>query len=357
MKLSIIVPVYNMASEGKLNFCLDSLINQSIRGNSRDTSSSYEIIAVDDASGDDSLKILREYEKKHGDLIKVIASPVNKRQGGAKNIGLEAATGEWISFIDSDDWVSPLFYEKLLQKAEETGADMVGCDYSLVTEHTFQVGKVVQNNTRDQIGELDREKHGKLIMRSGSMVIKIYRGDVIRRNNLRFPEDIFYEDNCAGPLWSLYFTHFEKVEEPLYYYYQHANSTVHVVTQKKCEDRMAAGKKLYEECKDRGFLESYFPQIEYRFTELYFVNTLFSYMLGNPHPQLSFVKQLYQGQISYFPDFEKNMYYQKLTGEENQKFIQLLSRSPVKFYWYYRYKFWVRGMIGAVRLLMAHKKG
>ena len=105
MQLSIIVPVYNMAADGKLNFCLDSLIGQTI--------TDYEIIAVDDCSTDRSLDILKEYEAKYPDKFRAIHSPVNKRQGGAKNIGIREAKGEWIGFIDSDDWVVPEFYERL----------------------------------------------------------------------------------------------------------------------------------------------------------------------------------------------------------------------------------------------------
>ena len=338
MKLSIIVPVYNMAADHKLEYCLDSLLNQSIRK----SGCTYEILAVDDASTDSSLEILREYEKRFPDIIKVFVHEKNKRQGGAKNTGLKAATGEWISFIDSDDWVDPSFYEKLLSKARETGADLVGCDYSLVEEHTFQVGKIVKNNSIDQTGVLDYEKHNSLIMRSGSMVIKIYKGDVIRKNHLDFPEGIFYEDNCAGPLWSLYFTHFEKVEEPLYYYYQHQASTVHVITMEKCRDRMAAGMALYNECRKRGFLEQYRTALEYRFTELYFANTLFSYMQGAKHKKLSFARELYQGQVACFPEFEKNEHYRRFTGEEEKYWISLLGKNPTVFYLYYRLKFTVR---------------
>ena len=147
MKLSVIVPVYNMAAEGKLNYCLDSLVNQTI--------DDYEIIAVDDCSTDNSLEILRTYEIKYPDKLKVIASSVNRKQGGAKNLGLEAAKGEWIGFIDSDDWITPDFYEKLLQRAKETGADMVGCDYHLTGEHSMAVGQVVCNNRPEQTGELN----------------------------------------------------------------------------------------------------------------------------------------------------------------------------------------------------------
>ena len=239
-KLSIIVPVYNMATEGKLNYCLDSLVGQTIRG-----LYDYEILCVDDASTDDSLEILLDYQKRYPELVCVIPNPVNLRQGGAKNAGLRVAQGEWIGFIDSDDWVSPDYYEKLLKKAEATGADLVGCDYSLVDHHTFEVGKVIVNNTPDQTGDLTKEKHERLFMRPGSMVLKIYKHSVIRENHLDFPEHIFYEDNCAGPLWSLYFRRFERVEEPLYYYYQHAVSTVHHITEEKCRDRMKAAELLW----------------------------------------------------------------------------------------------------------------
>lgn len=334
MKLSIIVPVYNMAADGKLEYCLNSLVNQTI--------GDYEIIAVDDASTDNSLEILRAYESKYPEKVRVIHYDVNKRQGGAKNEGLKAASGEWIGFIDSDDWVTADYYEKLLVKATETGADMVGCDYNLVDRHTMEVGRIVQNNTLEQTGELDLEKHKKLLMRSGSMVIKIYKHSVIRDNNLCFPEGIFYEDNCAGPVWSLYFTHFEKVEEPLYYYYQHQISTVHHITEAKCRDRMKAAVLFYEECKKRGFLELYHQEIEYRFAELYYVITLFSYLSGVTNPKLKFVRELREGVVTRFPDFERNPYYQKETGSEEKELIALQGKTSVVFFWYYRLKQVVR---------------
>lgn len=328
MKLSIIVPVYNMAAEGKLNFCMDSLVNQTVED--------YEIIAVNDASTDNSLELLRSYESRYPGKVRVITYPVNKRQGGAKNEGLKAAAGEWIGFVDSDDWVTPDFYEKLLRKAEQTGADIVGCDYNLVSEHTFAVGKIVQNNTPEQTGLLDEEKRKKLLMRPGSMVIKVYQASVIRKNRLDFPEGIFYEDNCAGSVWSFYFKHFEKVEEPLYYYYQHDTSTVHFITEAKCRDRMRAAVLFYEECKKRGFLERYRTEIEYRFTELYYVITLFSYMQGVKHPKLSFVRELRAGVEERFPEFEENAYYRRLTGQAERRLIAMQGRSDLKFYLYYR---------------------
>lgn len=334
MRLSVIVPVYNMAADGKLKFCMDSLVNQTV--------DDYEIIAVDDASTDNSLEILRQYEREYKGKVRVITYSENRRQGGAKNEGLKAAAGDWVGFVDSDDWAAPDFYEKLLKKAEETGADLVGCDYSLVTEHTFEIGKVVRNNSADQTGVLDAEKHKKLIMRPGSMVIKIYRHSVIRENHLCFPEGIFYEDNCAGPLWSLYFQRFERVEEPLYYYYQYSVSTVHHITEEKCRDRMKAMEIFCEECQKRGWLERYRSEIEYRFTELYYVITLFSYMQGVKRPRPSFVRGLLWGVEERFPDFEENQYYRQFTGQEEQRLIALQRRSNLRFFWEYRFRQQIR---------------
>ena len=129
LELSVIVPVYNMAKDGNLTYCINSLVRQTLQ--------SMEIIAVDDASTDDSLKILREFEKKYPGRVKAIASPENRRQGGARNLGLREAQGRYIGFMDADDWVVEDLYERMLEVAKRTGADVVGTDMCRVYEHTM----------------------------------------------------------------------------------------------------------------------------------------------------------------------------------------------------------------------------
>ena len=142
MKLSIIVPVYNTASGGKLEYCMDSLVAQELED--------YEIIAVDDCSTDDSYAILQDYEKRFPSKVRAVHSEVNRHQGGAKNIGLKLAQGEWIGFIDSDDWIAPDMYRRLIERAEATGADLAGCDYCLTDRHSMQVGQIVRNSRPEQ---------------------------------------------------------------------------------------------------------------------------------------------------------------------------------------------------------------
>ncbi|MDE6364103.1 MAG: glycosyltransferase [Lachnospiraceae bacterium] len=328
MKLSIIVPVYNMAADNKLRFCLDSLVQQTI--------ADYEIIAVDDASTDESLEILREYESNYPWKFKVVQSFENLKQGGARNKGLEIARGRWVGFVDSDDWVAPDMYEKLIKKAEKTGADVVGCDYCMVDTHTMTVGKLMPNNTIDQTGVLGHEQYKKLVMNPGSMVIKVYQKAVIDTYALRFPERTFYEDNCASPIWMLHFTHFEKVEEPLYYYYQHDLSTVHAISQEKCEARLLMGKKLIEEARRCGIYKSYRQEFEFAFSKLYYMNTLFTYMLGVRKPKVKFLKKLAEGIKQEFPDFQDNIYYQNTFDEEQKRLAAMHLESSLKFKIYFQ---------------------
>lgn len=329
MKLSIIVPVYNMVSDGKLEFCMDSLLAQTIQD--------YEIIAVDDKSTDESLTVLRRYEAKYPDKIKVIASPNNRKQGGAKNIGLRAATGEWIGFVDSDDWIAPEYYEKLLKKAAETGADIVECYYSIKHEHDYAVGKEIPSELKALEGPMNKETYAKAILTPGSMVTKIYKRSIFYDNGIWFPEYIFYEDNCAAVLTILSCKHLAYVDEALYYYYQHSESTVHHISREKCDHRLRSMEMLIGECYKRGFLEEYPDEIEYRFTELFYINTLFTYMIGMPFykKRISYLRLLRDGILAYFPEYASNPYFKERQDAEVKKLTAMHCKSPFLFFWYY----------------------
>lgn len=328
MKLSIIVPVYNMASDHKLEYCLDSLVNQTVED--------YEIIAVDDCSTDNSMEILKEYERRFPEKFRAVHSEVNRHQGGAKNIGLRMAKGEWIGFIDSDDWIRPDMYERLIERAKSTGADLAGCDYCLTDVHSMEVGQIVHNNKKSQSGILSKEKRASLILDGGSLVVKIFRRSMIMEKELWFPEDIFYEDNALGNSYLVLAKHFEYIEEPMYYYYQHDTSTVHTISPKRCEDRMEAGRLMLAEAKRHGYFEELRPELEYSFTLLFYVNTLFTYMAGVGKTKYGFVKAMGKEMKETFPEFEKNSYYQERTHAEEKKLIRMQQRSTLFFMLYYK---------------------
>ena len=113
--ISVIIPVYNV--KPYLNKCLDSVLNQTYRN--------LEILVIDDGSSDGSEKICDEYALR--DTRIRVFHQTNAGQSSARNKGLEYATGEWIAFLDSDDWIEPTMYEKLLEAALQTGTDIVEC--------------------------------------------------------------------------------------------------------------------------------------------------------------------------------------------------------------------------------------
>jgi len=317
-----------MAADGKLEYCLESLVNQTL--------TDYEIIAVDDCSTDNSLEILKQYEANYPDRFRAIHSEVNKRQGGAKNIGLSLAQGEWIGFIDSDDWITPDMYEKLLARAEETGADMVGCDYHLTEEHSMKIGQIVANGKAEQSGVLTPDKYRSLILDSGSLVVKVYRREIFMDHNIRFPEHIFYEDNAVSDAIMLHAKHYEYIPEPMYYYYQHAASTVHTINVSRLNDRMEAGRGILREAKRFGYLEEYRPEICFEFTRLFYINTLFSYVVGKGYRSPRFIKKMGDEMREAFPDFQKNPYYQAQVNPEEKKLIAMQQKSTLFFLMYYK---------------------
>lgn len=128
-KISIIIPVYN--AERYLVQCLDSLIAQTLQN--------IEIICINDGSTDSSAEILDEYAKKHPNIV--VLNQKNQGTGVARQAGILAANGEYIGFVDNDDFIDITMYEKLYEKAKKTDADMVLCSY-----YKYQDGRSYPKN-------------------------------------------------------------------------------------------------------------------------------------------------------------------------------------------------------------------
>ena len=198
VKVSIVVPVYN--SERYIGRCLDSLINQTLQ--------QIEIITVNDASPDDSIKILKKYEEKYPGKIVVIDSKENLKPGGARNLGIDFAKGEYIGFVDSDDWVENNMYEELYNKAKENDTDIVDSYYTL-SKGPGESGKALSADRSDVTGVINVEKRKKLLVYTGSVCSKIYKKSFLKEYNLRFPSKVFYEDNEFVPLTLLHAKSFD----------------------------------------------------------------------------------------------------------------------------------------------------
>ena len=231
MKLSIIVPVYKV--EEYLGECVDSLLSQTI--------DDYEIILVDDGSPDNSGKIADEYAAVNPDMIRVLHID-NGGQGRARNFALDIAKGDFVGFVDSDDWVTHDMYEKMYTRAAETGADVVVCDFM----ERFADG-------RESV--LPASLQDNWLVSAGSSCNKLFRRSLV--GELRFPVGLWYEDFYFSAVMLLRSKHTEFIAEPLYIYRRGQESTMHNNNAAKNLDMLTIMDMLEKEMLPAGYKDDF----------------------------------------------------------------------------------------------------
>lgn len=179
-KVSVIVPVYN--AEQKLNRCMESLFGQTLR--------EMEFIFVNDASTDGSLQILIDAEAKDS-RIKVIDCTENSGAGGARNVGLDYAEGEYIGFVDADDFIKNDMYEELYTKAKTGDYDIVDCPLYNMKNDSIRPA-AIHDMFCDR--ELTTEQRELLILSDGYIVTKIFKSSLISEYHVRFRPKVKVED-------------------------------------------------------------------------------------------------------------------------------------------------------------------
>lgn len=180
IKISVIVPVYN--AELYLAECLESLVHQTM------AASDLEILAVNDCSTDKSGEILEQYASQYAQ-IKLLKTQKNSGPGGARNMALDAACGEFIGFVDSDDAVTPVMYEHMYQVAVDRNYDIVDAGIY------YQSKDLAMVHTADEdTGEQTSEKRSHNIVSGGYLMTRIYRRDFWLENGVRFRENAILED-------------------------------------------------------------------------------------------------------------------------------------------------------------------
>lgn len=231
--VSIIVPVYNV--EKYLRRCLDSLVNQ-------DCDCCYEIIVVNDGSKDGSLAIVKEYAEKY-DFIKLF-SQENSGQAVARNKGIELACGEYVMFVDSDDFVSPRYISRLYGTAVAFDCDIVQCNYRNHGEKESQKPSGMNNIFVHKQGVYS----GKKIFAESLMDItvrsyvwnKIYRRSLFTQNSIVFPPGMYFEDLAIVPRLFYHSARVAFISDTLYYYVHRPGSTTGGMSKKKIADYMKA---------------------------------------------------------------------------------------------------------------------
>lgn len=273
-KVSVIVPVYNTAQY--LPECLDSIINQTLK--------EIEIICIDDGSTDDSPHILDRYAKKD-DRIRVI----HRNNGGlvsARKAGVMAAGGDYVAFVDSDDWIEADMYGQLYQIAMKNGVDMVTCGFFLegnyTTTHMDTVPQGIYSEEKmDQLRDkaiYNLKKHSSGL--KASLCYKLFKKELIQKAQCQIPDEITMAEDKMCLLTALLDCCSVYVYHKSFYHYRiRANSIVHSGSEEYLLRVYAVYKyfkKLYEhEC----FTKNMRRQSEIYITELLYkgINTLLGF--------------------------------------------------------------------------------
>ena len=274
-KISIIVPIYN--AEKYLKICVDSIINQ--------TYSNIEILLVNDGSKDNSLELCKEYEKKDNRIRTI--DKINGGPGSAKNAGVENATGDYIGFVDSDDYIENDMFEILYNLCEENNAEISMVDFRKIIDgkpmdYPNSTGEIVKYNRIHAMQKLLADKDIKNYSWN-----KLFKKQVF--NNVRFPESGYYEDVevTVKLLENINCLVHQKVCK--YNYVQRDNSIVNSKSYDKLKDFVKVTKDRYE------YLENKYEELNSYNAVGYVANMVLVYKYSIAYG----IKELYE-------DFEKN---------------------------------------------------
>lgn len=233
IKISVIVPCYNI--ESYLPRCIESILAQTYKN--------LEVILISDGSTDGTDEVIREYAKKDSRII-----PIFKQNSGVsdtRNRGLDMATGDYIGFVDGDDYIEPEMYETLLKNAIENDADISHCGYQMVfpsrVDYYYNTGKkVIQDNKKGIIDIIV----GDYV--EPSPCIKIYRKNIV--NNLRMPPDIKINEDVIFNFYAFVNSQKSVYEDLPFYHYilRKGSAATSKINQNKLFDPVRVRKEIFE---------------------------------------------------------------------------------------------------------------
>ncbi|MBD8071307.1 glycosyltransferase family 2 protein [Bacillus sp. PS06] len=240
-KISVIIPVYNV--ENYLHRCVDSVLNQTFQ--------EFEIILINDGSTDKSGGICDDYAQRDSRIT--VIHKKNARVAAARNDGLKMAKGKYVSFIDSDDWIEPEMFQRMITKADEYQLDFIMCDYKKRSD-SYEQNKTQPIRSGFYSKEnIVNELYKCLIMFDDiefpptiSNWVCFFRAEFLKCYNLKYDEDIHYcEDSLFGSKVMYHANNFYYLKDHYYYnYFYNPNSTTNTYNEQKWQSYLKINERL-----------------------------------------------------------------------------------------------------------------
>ncbi len=302
-KVSVIIPCFNAALY--IDRCLKSLEDQTLGIENLD------IIAADDVSGDDTVKKLLEWKERFPDSIKVIEMQEHSLQGAARNAAIRQAEGDYIAFLDADDWLLPEALEHIYEKAVKSGAEITGY-YSRTATGFSPDDRDYSREGKSRLIKLDGTKELIELLYTGITMRgcwdKMYKRNFVLNNELQFAEGVFDEESLFTIPGFLSAKKYYLLNEDLHRYYENLESTVFKLARDMShrDDNAKTWFRLIIFLKDKGYLDREPEIIEALFLQNYFNR---SFLINIPRGLFydpDTVKNMQNTVHVFFPNYENN---------------------------------------------------
>ena len=297
IKLSIVIPVYNV--EKYLRECLDSAIVPGIDG--------YEIVCVNDGSTDSSPEILEENRKKYPELIQVVHTD-NQGLGAASNNGVAAARGEYIAFLDSDDYLSANAVKEMME-ACSSGDDILFFNLTEVNDKGGIIG--INKGCCREEGVFTLETYPQVLFDRPSRANKIFRQNLFEEHHIYYPSRVWFEDYHTNPKLYPFCNTMRYIDREWYYYRQQPASITHGKDPSRNLEILDAADDLLEFYQKEGYFEQYRDELEY--SVFYNVLLTSTDRVNLIDPSSAVQEKLLEYTKSRFPDYEKNKYFVQMS--------------------------------------------
>lgn len=309
-KVSVIVPIYNV--EKYLEKCINSLLSQTLED--------IQIILVNDGSKDNSGNIAKECEKNNKNRIIY----VEKENGGlsdARNYGLKYATGDFVAFLDSDDYIEKNAYEEMYNKAIEENADYVECDFIWEFPNKIRVDKQYPyKNKKEMLSFVRVVAWNKLIKRQ-----------LITDNNLEFPKGLRYEDVEFTYKLIPFINKFAYVDKPFIHYVQREGSIANVQNERTAEIFTVLD-NVIEFYKKNNIYEEYRNELEYNYARYLLCSSLKRMCkIKDKTIREKLLTESWERLNSNFPNWKENVILKTVNIGKN-KYMRTVNKSTYKIY-------------------------
>ena len=309
-KVSVIVPIYNV--EKYLEKCINSLLSQTLED--------IQIILVNDGSKDNSGNIAKEYEKNNKDRVIY----VEKENGGlsdARNYGLKYANGDFIAFLDSDDYIEKNAYEEMYNKAIEENADYVECDFIWEFPNKIRVDKQYPyKNKKEMLSFVRVVAWNKLIKRQ-----------LITDNNLEFPKGLRYEDVEFTYKLIPFVNKFAYVDKPFIHYVQREGSIANVQNERTAEIFTVLD-NVIEFYKKNNIYEEYRDELEYNYARYLLCSSLKRMCkIKDKTIREKLLTESWERLNLNFPNWKENVILKTVNIGKN-KYMRTVNKSTYKIY-------------------------